>query len=247
MPGLDRYSARRMPRDRSPAASASSVCLCPCRCLRPPKSTRAGDGARTRDPQLGKLMLYQLSYSRTSTILLPCGQRGFGSLGPGPRLVPRARTALRQEQTRRPRARWAERLSYSRTLHYPVVAGSFPAESHRSDLNRGPLDYESSALPLSYGGVRHRHPARQHSPAAPTQPSRRPAWVSLARPGRRPALAPTGVGLTREGRAAARAASSRRPTPPRAQRPSPATGETGVELRGFEPLASAVRLQRSPN
>src|SRR5688572_569038 len=25
---------------------------------------RAGDGARTRDPQLGKLMLYQLSYSR---------------------------------------------------------------------------------------------------------------------------------------------------------------------------------------
>ena len=26
-------------------------------------------------------------------------------------------------------------------------------ESHRSDLNRRPLDYESSALPLSYGGV----------------------------------------------------------------------------------------------
>jgi hypothetical protein len=28
--------------------------------------TRAGDGARTRDPQLGKLMLYQLSYSRVT-------------------------------------------------------------------------------------------------------------------------------------------------------------------------------------
>jgi hypothetical protein len=27
---------------------------------------RAGDGARTRDPQLGKLMLYQLSYSRNA-------------------------------------------------------------------------------------------------------------------------------------------------------------------------------------
>ena len=27
-------------------------------------------------------------------------------------------------------------------------------ESHRSDLNRRPLDYESSALPLSYGGGR---------------------------------------------------------------------------------------------
>jgi hypothetical protein len=26
-------------------------------------------------------------------------------------------------------------------------------ESHRSDLNRRPLDYESRALPLSYGGV----------------------------------------------------------------------------------------------
>ncbi len=25
-------------------------------------------------------------------------------------------------------------------------------QSHRSDLNRRPLDYESSALPLSYGG-----------------------------------------------------------------------------------------------
>jgi hypothetical protein len=32
-------------------------------------------------------------------------------------------------------------LSYSRIL-----------QSHRSDLNRRPLDYESSALPLSYGG-----------------------------------------------------------------------------------------------
>ena len=38
------------------------------RCLRFLSSTchRAGDGVRTRDPQLGKLMLYQLSYSRNS-------------------------------------------------------------------------------------------------------------------------------------------------------------------------------------
>ena len=27
----------------------------------------AGDGVRTRDPQLGRLMLYQLSYARTDT------------------------------------------------------------------------------------------------------------------------------------------------------------------------------------
>src|SRR5688572_23654764 len=33
-------------------------------------------------------------------------------------------------------------------------------ESHRSDLNRRPLDYESRALPLSYGGVRLRAAAR---------------------------------------------------------------------------------------
>jgi hypothetical protein len=29
----------------------------------------AGDGARTHDPQLGKLMLYQLSYARVGRIL----------------------------------------------------------------------------------------------------------------------------------------------------------------------------------
>ena len=28
------------------------------------KKNRAGDGTQTRDPQLGRLMLYQLSYSR---------------------------------------------------------------------------------------------------------------------------------------------------------------------------------------
>jgi hypothetical protein len=32
-------------------------------------ATEAGDGARTHDPQLGKLMLYQLSYARGARIL----------------------------------------------------------------------------------------------------------------------------------------------------------------------------------
>jgi hypothetical protein len=32
-------------------------------------NTEAGDGARTHDPQLGKLMLYQLSYAREARIL----------------------------------------------------------------------------------------------------------------------------------------------------------------------------------
>ena len=53
--------------------------------------TRADDRDRTGDLNLGKVALYQLSYTREA--------------------------------------------------------------SHRSELNRRPLDYESSALPLSYGGV----------------------------------------------------------------------------------------------
>ncbi len=39
--------------------------------------TGAGDGIRTRDPQLGRLMLYQLSYSREWV-------EGFGSQAVGP-------------------------------------------------------------------------------------------------------------------------------------------------------------------
>ncbi len=45
-------------------------------------------------------------------------------------------------------------LSYSRALGRANLTEvpSFD-QSHRSDLNRRPLDYESSALPLSYGGI----------------------------------------------------------------------------------------------
>src|SRR3989475_10656405 len=38
----------------------------------------------------------------------------------------------------------------STNLH--ILANGF-SQSHRSDLNRRPLDYESRALPLSYGGA----------------------------------------------------------------------------------------------
>ena len=57
----------------------------------------------------------------------------------------------------------ADRLDATLTGPQPIepapVGGSDelvatgPSESHRSDLNRRPLDYESRALPLSYGGV----------------------------------------------------------------------------------------------
>ena len=43
-------------------------------------------------------------------------------------------------------------LSYSRALANVTPLGRFE-QSHRSGLNRRPLDYESSALPLSYGGA----------------------------------------------------------------------------------------------
>jgi hypothetical protein len=36
---------------------------------RPVFSLQAGDGTRTRDPQLGRLMLYQLSYTRDVPLL----------------------------------------------------------------------------------------------------------------------------------------------------------------------------------
>ncbi len=35
------------------------------------RENRAGDGTQTRDPQLGRLMLYRLSYSRN----IPTGRR----------------------------------------------------------------------------------------------------------------------------------------------------------------------------
>src|SRR5207248_1738736 len=44
----------------------------------------AGNGSRTRDPQLGKLMLYQLSYSRSWTRERP--GRYWGREGPSRRI-----------------------------------------------------------------------------------------------------------------------------------------------------------------
>src|SRR5690606_8031546 len=52
--------------------------------------TRAGDGARTRDPQLGKLMLCQLSYSRKviSSDFVPAGACGVPAEEPPVGLEP---------------------------------------------------------------------------------------------------------------------------------------------------------------
>ena len=50
----------------------------------------AGDGARTHDPQLGKLMLYQLSYAREASILAVSRRRPIGGWPkePVPRVHP---------------------------------------------------------------------------------------------------------------------------------------------------------------
>ena len=37
---------------------------------------KAGDGTRTRDPNLGKVVLYQLSYSRKNSKLMGVGSEG---------------------------------------------------------------------------------------------------------------------------------------------------------------------------
>ena len=41
------------------------------------KKIRAGDETRTRDPQLGRLTLYQLSYSRLLFKIINVGREGF--------------------------------------------------------------------------------------------------------------------------------------------------------------------------
>src|SRR6266513_1374078 len=53
----------------------------------PPALTRgfsgADDGIRTRDPHLGKVVLYQLSHVRVCTECRPCPTGPSTSLGPG--------------------------------------------------------------------------------------------------------------------------------------------------------------------
>ena len=46
--------------------------------------SRAGNGTRTRDPNLGKVVLYQLSYSRERTEILAAGPRPRNRSDPAP-------------------------------------------------------------------------------------------------------------------------------------------------------------------
>jgi hypothetical protein len=54
--------------------------------------TGAGDGIRTRDTELGKLVLYQLSYARPKTVPMICAGTRGGNWGiEGSRRIPGAR------------------------------------------------------------------------------------------------------------------------------------------------------------
>src|SRR5262249_19481631 len=100
---------------------------------------RAGDGNRTRDPELGRLVLYQLSYSRVAGCASPTDQHcqyGEGRIrtSEGVRrqiysLLPLAARAPLRERCRRmgPWSRWSE--SNRRPAYYKPAA--LPHELHR--------------------------------------------------------------------------------------------------------------------
>ncbi len=70
----------------------------------------AGNGARTRDPQLGRLMLYQLSYSRTC-IACSVGRGGFEPPKASPadlQSAPFGRLGISPENAKKPRSKNVE-------------------------------------------------------------------------------------------------------------------------------------------
>ena|GEM_PF-940480 len=85
----------------------------------------AGDEARTRDLQLGRLSLYQLSYSRISTGF--CGERRI-----------RTSEVVRQQ---------IYSLPHLATLVFPHFWEKPGCMSHQSESNQRPTDYKSVALP----------------------------------------------------------------------------------------------------
>ena len=108
---------------------------------------RAGDEGRTRDIQLGRLTLYQLSYSRGASaeaISIKSERRSSQGLSGWSRI--RTYEAKRGGFT--VRSLWPARASIlgSSSERRQVVF----SESWRWDSNPQPPDYKSGALPLSY-------------------------------------------------------------------------------------------------
>ena len=92
--------------------------------LRRPKK-RAGNEARTRDLQLGRLSLYQLSYSRLIFLML------WGE----------------QDSNLRRRSQQIYSLPHLATLESPQTThNNYLKTSRWTDSNRRPADYKSAAL-----------------------------------------------------------------------------------------------------
>ena len=126
------------------------LCLCPCPCLCPAKqSGRRGSNPRPSAWEADALPTELLPRLHDLLPAPPAWVR-LDQAGPRPEAAGSCNGAARTTPAFRTREGRTTEL-----LPHPARAPSWcegPGESHRSDLNRGPLDYESSALPLSYGG-----------------------------------------------------------------------------------------------
>ena len=122
---------------------------------------RAGDGNRTRDPELGRLVLYQLSYSRAARRAgSRCSDDGEGRIrtSEGVRRQIYSLLPLAARAPLRPAGR-------CRRMH---------AWSRWSESNRRPADYKSAALPPEL----HRQAAPRSRGCAVCRSKRSDLWES---------------------------------------------------------------------
>ena len=102
------------------------------------RENRAGDETRTRDPQLGRLMLYQLSYAR----LLPASCMKQTVQAVNVKLV--GVVGFEPTQLKAPDLQSGPALLLRRT---PLFQGTKHFPSQQRDSNPRPADYKSAALP----------------------------------------------------------------------------------------------------
>ena len=189
------------------------------------KTDGAGNGTRTRDPQLGRLMLYQLSYSRPipsrSRIILmrflcldidgpvPSGRGSLTS-------PDRCRKYDRDTQDLDDAVLVFQRLRYSTKSKSVVVGrGGFePPKRNATDLQSAPFDHSGTSPTLSDPALGRVETRRRGSPLQALTLPARGILVTTPELGRHPDTAPflhrtggfelTGHLVRRDPRAAAR-------------------------------------------
>ncbi len=217
----------------------------------PSTAPRAGDRDRTGDIQLGRLTLYQLSYSRDvreDRVPAPSFHRTSRRSGDGGWWIRTTVGKRRQIYSLLPlatRATLRNRFTFSEPLRPASVPGPTVATlSWRWDSNPQPPAYKAGALPLSYAsrclGGRLVRVCAASTPSC--QPRRRPGTSSLVRtswPARAPSH-PPGDGRARYVRGE-RAAVKEDPYP-NVDRARPRTRSFRVRhQRGTVPPTSARR------